>query len=99
MKPLLIVMLLGQGADVATSLMGFHRGATELNPFIVSTQPAPFIAQAVGFGIAETLILKKIHKNHPKLANTLGMIQIGGSTAASINNIQVYREMGRRLNR
>jgi hypothetical protein len=87
-KALLIVTL---GTDVITSLVSLEGGAHEANPFVLSTHPAPFIAQAVAWGAAEVWILNKLSKQHSKLAKTLAYIQIGGSIGASIQNGLVIR--------
>jgi hypothetical protein len=87
-KALLIATL---GTDVITSLVSLEGGANEANPFVLSTHPAPFIAQAVAWGAAEMWILNKLSKRHPRLAKTLAYIQIGGSIGASIQNGLVIR--------
>jgi hypothetical protein len=73
--------------------MAFHRGGYETNPFVISEKPIPFIAEAVVFSTIETVVLNKLSKKHPKLAKTLSYVQIGGSTAASINNVAVYKRL------
>jgi hypothetical protein len=93
MKTLLLLIILSQGTDVSTSLVAFHRGATELNPLVLSTKPAPFIAEGVLFTGAEMYLLKKLSKHHPKLAKTLGYVQVGGSFGATANNINVIRKL------
>lgn len=93
MKTILILMVLGHGTDVATSLDAFHHGARELNPYVISQKPVPFVAQAAVFTVVEVMLLQKIAKKHPKLAKTLAYVQLGGSTAASVNNIIVSRRL------
>jgi hypothetical protein len=93
MKPFIIVLILSQGIDMSTSLAGFRRGAGESNPFVVSTQPAPFIIEGAAFTAVESLLLVKLSKNHPKWAKGLAMVQIGGSAAASVNNEIVFRQV------
>lgn len=93
MKAILLALALSQGADIGTSVTAFHYGATELNPLIISTKPAPFLAQTTGFVIGEIYFLNKLSKHHPKLARTLGYVQIGGSSAAAIHNAQVIRHL------
>ncbi len=88
LKALLIGTL---GADVITSLISLNGGAHEANPLVLSTQPAPFIAQAMAWGAAEMWILNKVSKRHPRLATTLAYVQIGGSIGASIQNGLVIR--------
>lgn len=97
MKELLLVMLLSNGADLVTSQMAFHRGAYEANPLVVSEKPVPFLVQGISFSVAEYFFLKRLSKKHPKWAKTLAMIQIGGSTAASVNNGIVYSRCGRQI--
>lgn len=86
MKTLLVLMALAQGADIGTSIGAFHLGAREQNPLIISTQPAPFIAQTVAMDAAKMLLLQKLSHAHPKLAKGLSYLQIGASSAAATNN-------------
>jgi hypothetical protein len=81
--------------DISTSLIAFDKGGSETNPYVISTKPAPFIAEGAVFTVAEDLILLKINKHHPKVAKTLGYIQFGASIGASINNVVVIRRLER----
>ena len=94
MKTLLIVLVLGQGADISTSLVAFHRGAHETNPLVVDHPPAAFLAESVGFVVFETVFLNKLSKHHPKVAKGLSYIQIGGSSVAAMNNALVIQRLG-----
>jgi hypothetical protein len=89
--PLRALLLGTLGADVLTSLISLNGGAHEANPLVLSTHPAPFIAQAVAWGAAEMWILNRVSKRHPRLAKTLAYVQIGGSLGASIQNSLVIR--------
>ena len=89
--PVQALLMLTLGTDVITSLVSLEGGAREANPFVLSTHPAPFIAQAVAWGAAEMWILNKVSKRHPRLAKTLAYVQIGGSIGASIQNGLVIR--------
>lgn len=95
MKELLLIVALGHGADMTTSLMSFHRGAYEVNPLVLSERPVPFLIEGTATAAVEIWALNKLSKKHPKLAKTLSYIQIGGSSAAAVNNMQVYRRLGR----
>lgn len=95
MKEFLIVVALAHGADMGTSLAAFHRGAGEANPLVVSTQPAPFVAQGVAVVVGESYLLNKLSKKHPKLARGLALVSISGSSAAAIHNMQIYNQLGR----
>lgn len=86
MKTLLVLLCLGNAADTATSLVAFSRGYGELNPLVVSTQPAPFIAEAAAATALEVWALHRIARHHPRLARGLALVQIGASTGVSINN-------------
>lgn len=93
MKPLLIVLMLGRAADATTSLAAFHYGAIERNPLVISTQPAPFVAQTVLETAGEVWVLRKIAGKHPKWAKTLAVAQIAASfTVASLNARDVPRQ-------
>ena len=97
MKPFILFLILGQGYDTATSLKAFSIGMREQNPFIISTQPAPFITQVSLVTVGEVLIAKKLEKNHPKLAKVLASIQIGGSGFFATRNIVRIRRHQERL--
>ena len=86
MKTFLLLVMLGNGADVTTSLVAFDAGAYEANPLVLSEKPAPFIAQAVIVTVAETWALNKLSKKHPKLAKGIAYALVGVSIGASINN-------------
>jgi hypothetical protein len=87
-KALLIAAL---GTDVITSLVSLEGGAHEANPFVLSTHPAPFIAQAVAWGVAEMWLVDTGAKRHRRLATSVAYIPIGGSIGASIQNGLVIR--------
>ena len=89
--PVRALLIVSLGTDVITSLISLDGGAHEANPLVVSTHPAPFIAQAVAWGAAEMWILNKVSKRHPKLAKTLAYVQIGGSIGATIQNGLIIR--------
>jgi hypothetical protein len=91
-KPFIIALILGQGTDVTTSLVGFSQGFRERNPLIISTRPAPFIGQVAIVTVGEVWLAKKIAKKHPKLAKALCSIQIGSSAVAAITNIRTIRK-------
>jgi len=93
MKELLLAMVLAQGTDVTTSLIGFSHGATELNPLVLSTKPAPFIAEAAIASAAEVYLLNKLSHKHPKWAKGLSYLAIGSHSAASVNNIIVTQRL------
>lgn len=95
-KALIVSLWLTNAADTASSLVAFKGGAHEMNPFIISEQPAPFIAQVAIATAAETWIASKLHTKRPKLTKVLLSVAIAGGTAATINNINVIREQRRR---
>lgn len=95
-KLLLVGMLLGNGADAASSVVAFRGGAIELNPFVMSTKTTPFLVQTGVFTAVETGMAFEARKKHPKLVNTLLAVAIAGSVAATVNNIQVIRAQHRR---
>ena len=89
MKTLLVLAMLSHGADAGTSLWAFHRGATEANPIIFSTQPALFSAEMVGGATLEWWALKKLETSHPRLAKTFAVVSIGVRGSVAVHNVQV----------
>ena len=80
MKTLLLLVALGNAADTASSLAAFSQGATEANPFVISTRPIPFITQAALWTAGELWALERLDRaGHPKLARALSHMQIGAS--------------------
>ena len=94
MKTLMIVLILGQGADITTSIMAFNRGASESNPLVIDRPPAAFLAESIGFTAFEVVFLNKLSKHHPKIAKGLSYVQIGGSSAAATHNALVIHRLG-----
>lgn len=92
-KALLIGLILSNGADVGTSLYGFKYGAVEQNPFVYSTKPAPFIAQAAVFTTVECLIFHEFNKTHPRLAKTLAIAGIAVETGLAVHNTRIGNEL------
>ena len=95
-KALLLSLALANGADATTSVAAFRRGATELNPLVVSTRTAPFLTEVSLATAGELWLATKLNPNHPKLTKTLMAIGIGAGIAASVNNLRVYRAIGPR---
>ena len=95
MKELLLAVALAHGADTATSLYAFSKGATEANPIIVSTQPVPFTLQMAGGAALEIYALQKLAPKHPKWAKALAWISIGVRGSVSAHNVQVGRRQSR----
>lgn len=93
MKTLLLLLVLGRGADATTSLIAFHGGATERNPLVVSTQPVIFTTQMALETGGEVWLLRRLAVQHQKWATTLALVQIGASvTAASLNARDLHRQ-------
>lgn len=98
MKVLLFTFLFAKGADTSTSLVAFNHGAIEANPLILSSRPAPFVAQmAIGAAGELWLIRKLNHAGHPKWARVIGWSMTGASIAASAKNLRVIQQANRRI--
>jgi len=95
MNELLLSIALLRTADTSVSLAAFAKGAHEQNPFIVSEQPAAFIAQVTALTAVEFWALKRLEKRHPKLARALAYVDIGGSIAAITKGTIAMRQWDR----
>lgn len=93
MKPLIIAICLTHTFDITTSIRAFNVGAVEQNPFVLSNQPTPFIAQDILTIGGELVIYNSLKKDHPRLAKALVIGQMVGSSMAGIQNIRVRREL------
>jgi hypothetical protein len=92
-KALLLSLALANSADATTSVLAFRRGATEMNPFVLSTRTTPFLTQVSVATAGELWFATQVNKRHPKLAKALLIVSIGAGTAASIHNVHVYRSL------
>ena len=88
---ILTAAALAHGADVYTSQQGFNRGFSETNP-LMPTHPAAMIAIKSGWVVGNSILLSKLAHAHPKLAKTLGMIDLGTVTFAVVNNARQLRK-------
>lgn len=86
-KGLLLTLAIAHGADTATSLYGFSRGAAEANPFIISTRPVPFLLQEGGLTTAQLWVFHRLHVRHPRLATVLIVVSLGVETAVTAHNV------------
>ena len=92
MKALLLMMALGRGADVATSLTAFHHGAIERNPMIASSRPLPFIAQMTAETVGQAYLIHALDTHgHPRWAKAIAFVQIGASSGATFGNVLTIR--------
>jgi hypothetical protein len=92
MKTLLLVMAIGRGVDVVTSLAAFHHDATERNPLVVSSQPVAFVSQMAIETAGQAYLIHQLNRHsHPKLAKAIAFVQIGASSGATIGNVLVIR--------
>src|ERR1043166_7856559 len=92
MKPLIIALILGHSADATTSLVAFQKGLREVNPLVISTKPAPFIAEISAVAVGESWWLTHLSKKHPRVAKGLALAQIGGSALVSIHNAKLTHD-------
>lgn len=89
MKEWLLILLLAQSADAATTCVGLRSGAQEINPLRPQSCSGN-IAISAGVSLGQVWALRKINGlGHPTLARTLAGIQIGVSSAAAGNNLAV----------
>jgi len=92
MKTLLLVMAIGRGVDVGTSLVAFHHDGSERNPLVVSSQPVAFVTQMAMETVGQAYLIHQLNRhNHPKLAKAIALVQIGASSGATIGNAMVIR--------
>lgn len=82
-------LFLSAGADLASTQVGIHRGAVELNP-IAGQHASQQAAVAFGSATAMYLISKKLEKDHPKLAGGLDGGFIAARIGATIHNARVH---------
>jgi hypothetical protein len=78
-------------ADSASSLYAFHYGAGEANPLVLSTKPFPFLVQNISHYSLERWALKRLAKNHPKLARVSAWASVSVRAAVVVNNVWVAR--------
>jgi hypothetical protein len=87
MKALLILLVLGKGADVGTTVTVLKHGGHEQN-WLLSQQPAVMTLQQVGWTTGEVLVIRKLAVRHPKLAKGAAWLSIAGSLYASGHNLR-----------
>lgn len=82
----------GQAADAGTTLYGLNHNAQEQNPFLPHSS-LPIAATKAASTIAEVYGIRKLEKNHPKLAKGLG-IAVGsmGLIPALMNLYQINKK-------
>jgi hypothetical protein len=85
MIPWLLAASLLHGADAATTHVALNRGAHEKNPIFFTPYPSPPVVWSVTGGtvVAEWVVLRKLHRHHPKWATALAI----GITAAEATTV------------
>lgn len=91
MKPLLLWLVLAQCGDIATTLIGVHRGCAEANA-VVSPRLHAVLAAKASVAVGFVVVLPLVHRTHPTLANTYAAIPaLAGSAATAWNLRQLHR--------
>jgi hypothetical protein len=76
--------VIGQGADLATTLINKHEGFRETNPLLPNDKM--IIASKIGGAAIGYILTKALEKNHPKAAKFLSSAMgVGGIVPAGIN--------------
>lgn len=80
--------------DAGTTLASLKRGSTEVNPLMrgLVKHPAASLAVKGAVGALQALVLDKLHKPKPKLANAIGFGLTGANTALGIHNMRQARD-------
>ena len=88
MKELLLWMILAQGADASTTIIGLQRGCVEGVPV---WRNAPYAGLAVkgGSTVVLSFTLPRLkQEGHPKLAKWIAGSLAGAGTLATIHNLR-----------
>ena len=86
MKPLLLGLILSQGADLATALMvgpGCHEALWPNAKTAVSVK-VPSISISV-------TLLPRLHREHPKVAKALAWSAIGSGVVGTVGNLKAIQ--------
>lgn len=88
---LLIILLLAQGGDATTTVIGLRQGLHEIHPLLGQN---PYINTAVHSGaiVSEQLLLRRLHTTHPKLSTALAIVSIGVHGVVMGMNIRSIRQ-------
>jgi hypothetical protein len=83
--------LVGQGADIASTLIAKQNGFHEANP--VMQNDLAMIGSKAGLALLGNLLTRKLQNEHPKLAKTVSLITgSSGLTAAGLNTFNMSRK-------
>jgi len=89
-KVLLLAYLLSSGADAITTHYALNHGGREVmwptqNPWLIDGLTA-------GQAAATTELVSKLHRSHPRLAITMGVISVAIRGAVVVSNIHQLRK-------
>lgn len=92
----ILALAAGNGADVASTVYALNRGAQEANP-VYGTQPSAAKLLAIkGAGTAaQWLVLHKMAKSHPKIANAVAKVVGGANGALAVHNLRAAQQSTR----
>lgn len=92
MKTLIVTLALARALDTTTSLATFAKGGHEANPLVISQKPSIFVAQMATETAGQLLLMTYLEKKgHSRWARAIGLVQIGASTAATVNNVVEFK--------
>ncbi len=93
MKPFLLLLALGQGADAASTVKFLHEHtACEANPMVIGNRCSlgTVAPQMFAWLTLEQLALARISHNHPKLAKSLAMVSFTMHSSAAAYNLRRF---------
>jgi hypothetical protein len=81
---------LGQGADLATTMIAKKKGLYETNPILDNNKK--IIASKIGMALLGTLLTNHYEKKHPKIAKTISVLTgASGAVPAFINSSRMFQ--------
>jgi len=82
-------LIAGEGTDAATTMIGWSKGATELNPVIGSTAKRLLIEKSIASGVL-ALVIYALGNSHPTIARVLGYVSGSVSFGVAAHNATVH---------
>ena len=85
---MIVAWLTGVGADAGSTAFALHRGGREA---VLSQSTLITVGVLAGEGVGGTYGLLRLHRSHPRLAVTIGILAGVGRTFIAAHNVQVAR--------